>query len=108
MSRSPHDPAARPSFARAFPPSPDLDAAVAAFARGDYALAREQAERLAATSADDAVKGAARVLVQRTRPDPLAVTLLALAALLFLVLSGWWIANARPPVTSPPAVAPRS
>jgi hypothetical protein len=109
MSDEPRSAAASPpTFAKAFPRSAELDAAVAAFARGDYALARETAARLATSDAGDDVKRAARMLVARTRPDPLAVTLLALAALLLVVLSGWWIAYAKPPNDSPPAAAPRN
>lgn len=103
------DPAApgRPSFASAFPRSGDLDDAVDAFVRGDYREARLRADRIAASSTDDDIKRAARTLVERTHPDPLAVLFLTLATALLLVLGGWWIAHARPPAAHPPAAAPR-
>ncbi|HEY5147816.1 MAG TPA: hypothetical protein VII82_13670 [Polyangiaceae bacterium] len=91
-------PAPRPAFTREFPRSPALDAVVEAFARGDYARVRADASALERDSDDDAVKRAARALVERTRPDPLAVALLGLAALLFVVLAAWAIAHGHAPV----------
>jgi len=88
----------RPSFARAFPRDPELDALVDAFERGNYAQVRAEAPRLAA-SADEDVRRAARTLVERTRPDALAVGLLLLAAALVGLLSAWWIAHGHPPAT---------
>ena len=98
----------RPSFAAAFPRSPELDAAVDAFVRGEYRAARERADRLAASGASADIKRAARTLAERTHPDPAAVLLLALATALLTVLGGWWIAHAKPPSAHPPAaVVPR-
>jgi hypothetical protein len=91
-------PAPRPAFARDFPRSPALDAVVEAFARGDYARVRADASALERDSDDDAVKRAAHSLVERTRPDPLAVALLGLAALLLVVLAAWAIAHGHAPV----------
>jgi hypothetical protein len=101
-------PPTRPAFAIGFPRSAPLDGALEAFVRGDYALARKQAERLAQSATDDDIKRAARTLAERTHPDPLGVLLLALATALLLLLGGWWIAYAKPPSAHPPAVtAPR-
>jgi hypothetical protein len=102
----------RPSFARAFPASPPLDVLVEAFARGDYAHVRAEAPKLAATSEDDAVRAAAKTLVERTEADPLAVRLLLLTGGLLVLLTGWWIAHGKAPSVvdhappSTPAAAP--
>jgi hypothetical protein len=77
----------RPSFAREFPRTPELDALVQDFARGDYARVREAAPAL--DGADPQVRDAARLLVERTRPDPLVLTLLAIAAARFAVVTAW-------------------
>ena len=87
----------RPSFARSFPASPELDALVDAFARGDYARVRAEAPKLEKAADDDAVRAAARTLVDRTRPDPLAVRLLLLTGVLLLVLTGWWVVHGKAP-----------
>jgi|SRR5271166_2413338 len=89
--------ARRPSFSEEFPRTPDLEAVVAAFARGDYASVRAQAIRLEQASPDPTVRKAARVLLDRTRPDPLAVGLLITAGLLLAAMSTWWILHGRPP-----------
>ena len=89
--------ARRPSFAEDFPRTPDLEAVVAAFARGDYASVRAQAIRLEQSASDEPVRRAARLLLDRTRPDPLAVGLLIVAGLLLATMAGWWIAHGRPP-----------
>jgi hypothetical protein len=96
----------RPSFASGFPASPELDALVDAFARGDYATVRAEAPVLEKASDDEAIRAAARTLVERTEADPLAVRLLLAAGVLLLVLAGWWIVHAKAPPgatqTSPP------
>ena len=91
------DPSRIPSFARAFPRSPDLDALVEAFARGDYAAVRARAPSLERSSNDPAIQQAARTLVERTRPEPLAVTLLAIAAALLVVLAAWAVRHGKAP-----------
>jgi hypothetical protein len=91
----------RPSFAEDFPRAAELDALVEAFARGDYAQVRSAGGELAARSEDESVRRAARVLIERTEPDRLALGLLALAGALLVVLSAWWILNGKPP--APPA-----
>jgi hypothetical protein len=87
----------RPSFARDFPATPELDALVEEFRAGHYSRVRQGAPRLAAESSDERVRSAARLLLARTRPDPLAVAMLALTAALLLVLSAWWVVHGRPP-----------
>jgi hypothetical protein len=94
----------RPAFAEAFPRTPELDSLVESFARGDYAEIRRSAPGLAKSSPDAFVRQAAETLLARTRPDPLVVTLLAIAGALVLTLSAWWIANGKPPVSAPPHV----
>jgi len=96
----------RPSFARAFPPSAELDRIVEAFARGDYGRVRAEAPALERSTGDGAVRAAARTLVDRTRPDPLAVRLLVLTGALLAVLFGWWTVHAKAPSsTAPPAAS---
>jgi hypothetical protein len=93
-----------PSFARAFPRVPELDALVVAFERGNYALVRAEAPKVAAASADEEVKRAARMLLERTKPDALATALLALAALFVGLLSAFWIVHGHAPARSAPPV----
>jgi len=99
-------PGRRPSFTRAFPKDPELDALVDAFERGNYARVRADGPKLALASTDEGVRRAARTLVERTRPDALAVGLLALAAALVGLLSVFWIAHGHPPVTPTPPAGP--
>jgi hypothetical protein len=96
----------RPSFASKFPASPELDALVEAFARGDYAHVRAEAPKLEKSSEDGAVRTAARTLAERTRPDPLSVGLLVLTGLLLLVLTGWWVVHGRAPHQATPTTSP--
>jgi hypothetical protein len=91
------DPSRIPSFARAFPRSAELDPLVEAFARGDYAAVRAGAPNLERSSSDPAIREAARMLVERTKPEPLAVTLLAIAAVLLVVLALWAVAHGKAP-----------
>jgi hypothetical protein len=85
-----------PAFAEAFPRSPELDALVQAFARGDYAHVRREAPALAAKSEDAAVRDAATTLVRRTEADPLAKALFVLTALLLVGLSVYWVLHDGP------------
>jgi len=87
----------RPAFAEDFPRTPDLDAVVGSFARGDYASVRAGAMRLEQSTTDDGVREAARILFDRTRPDPLAVALLVIATMLLVTMATWWIAHGRAP-----------
>jgi hypothetical protein len=79
-----------PSFARAWPRDPALDALVAAFDAGDYARVRREAPALARQTEDDAVRRAARELRRRLDPDPLAVYILMAAGVLLAFLAGWY------------------
>ncbi len=87
----------RPSFAEEFPQTPDLDAVVDAFARGDYASTRAWAIRLEQSSPDEPVRKAAQLLFDRTRPDPFTVGLLIIAGLLLVTMATWWVVHGRPP-----------
>jgi hypothetical protein len=86
----------RPSFASDFPRDAALDELVEAFARGDYARVRSGAVGL--TSAENAaVREAAKTLLDRTKPDPLAKLMLALTAALLLLVSVYWAVNGKAP-----------
>jgi hypothetical protein len=98
--------ARRPSFASAFPASAELDELVEAFAHGDLARVRAEAPGLARASEDEAVRAAARTLVERTEADPLAVKLILLAGALLVLLTGWWIVHGKAPTGPTRAVAP--
>lgn len=87
----------RPPFATNFPRNPELDALVDWFVHGNYARVRSDAARILASDADEGIKQAARQLVERTRPDPLALLLLGLTALLLAAIGGWWTVHGRPP-----------
>jgi hypothetical protein len=102
----------RPSFASDFPRTGELDGLVSAFARGDYARVRADAPKLIHTAGDDRVRAAARTLVERTKPDPAATALVVLAAMLLVIVGGYWIANGKAPgdvapAHGPPAANPR-
>ncbi len=88
-------PERRPSFARDFPRTPELDQLVEAFARGDYAHVRTHAPELQRGGADESIQRAARTLAERTRPDPFVVALLVVTAVLIVIVAGWSIASGR-------------
>jgi hypothetical protein len=96
-----------PAFARDFPRAPELDSLVEAFARGDYARVREDAPRLADSTSDDRIRAAARTLAERTRPEPLAVVLLALTAALLVALGAFWMVHGKAPSPPPPPASAR-
>ena len=81
-----------PAFARSFPPHPALGAAVDAFARGNFAEVRRLVASLV-DAEDPALRAAARELLSRTRPDPLAAVLVALTAALLVTLSVYWVVH---------------
>jgi hypothetical protein len=99
--------AGRPSFAHDFPRTPEVDALVDDFARGNYARVRADAPRLERETEDVHVKRAARILVERTAPDPLGAGLIALAAILLVVLGAFWIANGKAPPPEAPSIQTR-
>jgi hypothetical protein len=84
-----------PPFATAFPREPDLDRLVDAFERGNYALVRAGARRLAEEAERDEVRRAARELLRRIDPDPLATLMLAAAAALLAFLAAWYWSQGR-------------
>jgi hypothetical protein len=77
-------------------PSPadaELVALTAAFEAGNFNRVRVEAPRLIGATHDAGVKKAAEDLLARTRPDPLAVLLLAVTAALLVALSAWWVTH---------------
>jgi hypothetical protein len=91
-----------PLFARGFPAHARLDALVDAFARGDYGQVRVEAPRLIDSSEPQDVRDAARVVLERTRPDPLAALLLGLTAVLLAFLTTYWAVHAKASPSPPP------
>ena len=87
----------RPAFSQEFPRTSELDALVDAFAAGDYARVRKEALRLAETAPEGEVRRAARTLLERTKPDPVAVWLVALTAGLLVIVSVYWMGHSTPP-----------
>jgi hypothetical protein len=79
-----------PAFALGFPSDPTLDALVASFEDGDYARVRREAPALVKATDSAEVRKAARELLKRLDPDPVAVYLLAGAALLLTFLAFWY------------------
>jgi hypothetical protein len=79
----------RPRFLLSFPDDPQLERLIEAFERGDYALVRREARRVAKRARDPEVRAAARELRRRIDPDPLAVYLLLAAVALLLFLIVW-------------------
>lgn len=86
-----------PAFVRSFPDDPELQRLVRAFTAGDYATVRADAEKLAAATGDDDVRAAAKELRRRLDPDPLAKLLVLGAALLLVVLAGYYWSNPHVP-----------
>jgi hypothetical protein len=82
-----------PAFAAAYPPDPELDRLVAAFARGDHRMVREKAPALAERTDDPEVRKAARDLRARLDPDPLALWMLAGSGALLLFLAVWFYSH---------------
>jgi hypothetical protein len=78
----------RPTFVLSFPSDPVLDHAVKAFELGDYQSVRTEASKLA-EHPNQSVRAAADELLRRIEPDPLVKILLAMAVLLFLVVTVW-------------------
>lgn len=95
-----------PAFARDFPRDPELDALVAAFARGDYRAVRERAPTLAAAATDERVRRACETLRARIEPDPASKLLLVFAAALLAFLTYWWVSHDGPEGAPPMPAAP--
>jgi hypothetical protein len=69
-----------------------LDALIAAFDAGNYRFVRDRAPGLLKSTEDDEVRAAARDLLRRIDPDPIAKWMMAGAGLLLATLAGWyWI-----------------
>ena len=96
MAESDEHERAVPRFARAFPRDAALDALVAAFDAGDFARVRRDGAKLAKEAESEEVRRAAATLVERTKGDPVAGLLVAIAAILLVALSAWWIAHDGP------------
>lgn len=83
--------------APARPRDPELERVQRAFERGDYAFVRAEAGRLAREAERAHVRRAARELLRRIDPDPLAVALLLGAVALLAFLSLWYWSHAHAP-----------
>ncbi len=79
----------RPAFADAYPRDEALDELVAAFERGNFAHVRRRGPLLAEQADDPEVQAAARDLLRRIQPDPLALFLVLLGVGLVLFLYGY-------------------
>jgi len=98
----------RPAFARELPEDPKIEAMLEAFTRGDYAGVRAEAKVIERSASDESIKRAARSLVERTRADPLAITLLALTALLLAFVGGFWKVHGKAPALASPQTPTQS
>ncbi len=79
----------RPRFLLNFPKDPALDDLVDAYERGNFKYVRANATQLILETKDPEVKRAAEQLRKRIDPDPLVVTMLAIAIGLFSFLVVW-------------------
>jgi hypothetical protein len=86
-----------PAFAIGWPRDAELTALVTAFEAGDYARVRREAPALAQRTEDRDVRRAARELAKRLDPDPVAVYMLAAAAMLLVFLAGWYWSHPHHP-----------
>lgn len=89
-----------PAFAKDFPRDPELDRVLALFEQGNYAAVRVAAAELVARSKDDRIRAAAKQILDRLKPDPLALYLVGIAAALLVILAGWYWTH---PHEAPPA-----
>ena len=80
----------RPAFARSFPRDPELDRLVEVFEAGNYAEVRVRASALVHATSSDKVRRAARELLRRLDPDPIATYMLLVAIALLGFLSFWY------------------
>jgi hypothetical protein len=86
----------RPPFAHDFPRDAALDALLTAFEQGNYAHVREHAKKLSRSTRDAEVRRAADALLRRIEPAPVAVYLIALAAVLLCFFSLWYWTHPHP------------
>lgn len=96
----------RPTFARDFPRDPALDRLLDLFEQGNFAAVRAEAPAVLASAEDDAVRAAVKEIQQRIEPDPLAVGLVVVAAMLLVILASWYWTHkheAAPPEAPAPA-----
>jgi hypothetical protein len=80
----------RPAFAKDFPRDPALDRLVDLFEQGNYAAVRKEAPAVLAATDDADVRAAVKEIQRRIEPEPLAVGLVAIAAVLLVILAGWY------------------
>jgi hypothetical protein len=90
----------RPTFAERYPEHPTLHRALDAFSRGNFRSVRAIAAPLV-TDPDAAVAAAAKDLIARISPDPIAYVLLGTTALLLVALTLWAIGQSHQHLTSP-------
>lgn len=83
----------RLSFASRYPESAELDALLDAFEAGNFERVRTEGPALAQRAEDPEISRAARDLVSRLSPDPLAVRMLLGAGLLLLFLIYWFYSD---------------
>lgn len=83
----------RLAFASRYPESAELDALLDAFEAGNFERVRLEGPTLAQRSEDPEISRAARDLVSRLSPDPLAVRMLLGAGLLLLFLIYWFYSD---------------
>lgn len=67
-----------------------------AFARGDYARVKRDAMTLAESTKNDDVRARALKLSARLKPDPIAIVLFIIAAILLIALTTYFEIRARP------------
>jgi hypothetical protein len=79
----------RPPFAAGYPDDARLDRALELLRVGNYRAMRALVEPLTLGDGEPAVAAAARDLVRRISPDPIAFVLLGVTALLLLTLTLW-------------------
>ncbi len=96
-----------PRFARTFPREPELDRLVVAFTHGDYGSVREGVPALLTKTEDDAVKAAAKELLEATRPDKTARVLFLLTGALLAFLTIYWMTHDHADRAGPQKDAPQ-
>lgn len=101
MTESAAQPATdRPAFAARYPDHPAIARALDAFSRGNFRQVRVELAG-AVDDADPAVAAAAKDLLGRISPDPIAYVLLATTALLLFALTAWAIGQSHQHLDGP-------